>query len=73
MSKSVATHVSHAKRFSHFVDARTTEDTTEATDETNLWSNLTRVLPFAILMGVNDVPWSYNADRFLINGPPFLP
>jgi hypothetical protein len=36
MSKSVATHVSHANRFSHFVDARTRDDTTEATDETNL-------------------------------------
>ena len=35
--------------------------------------NLTRVLPFAILMGANDVPWSYNADRFLITDHHFCP
>src|SRR5207253_10503778 len=36
MSKSVATHVSHANRFRHFFDARTRDDTTEGTDETSL-------------------------------------
>jgi hypothetical protein len=35
--------------------------------------NLTRILPFAILMGANDVPWSYNADRFLITDHHFCP
>src|SRR5260370_31954880 len=35
MSKSVATYVSHANRFSHFVDARPTEDTMEGVGETN--------------------------------------
>jgi hypothetical protein len=33
----VATHVSHANRFNHFVDSRTPENTTEPTDETNMW------------------------------------
>jgi hypothetical protein len=35
--------------------------------------NLTRVLPFAILMGANNGPWSYNADRFLITDHHFCP
>ena len=35
--------------------------------------NATRALPFAILMGADDVPWSYNADRILITDHHFCP
>jgi hypothetical protein len=35
ISKSVATHVSHANRFNHFIDPRTNDDTTEGRGETN--------------------------------------
>jgi hypothetical protein len=35
--------------------------------------NATRALPFAILMGADDVQWSYNADRILITDHHFCP
>ena len=35
--------------------------------------NATRALPFAIQMGADDVPWSYNADRILITDHHFRP
>jgi hypothetical protein len=35
INRIVAMHVSHAKRFNHFVDARTSKHTTEGREETN--------------------------------------
>jgi hypothetical protein len=35
--------------------------------------NATRALPFGVLLGTSDVPWSYNADRILITDGHFCP
>jgi len=35
--------------------------------------NATRALPFGVLLGASDVPWSYNADRILITDGHFCP
>ena len=51
ISNSVATHVSHANRFNHFVDFRTTENTTEPTDETNMCRKLLKLDCFGATLG----------------------
>jgi hypothetical protein len=35
--------------------------------------NAIRALPFGVLLGTSDVPWSYNADRILITDGHFCP